>query len=73
MTNAAILVHIQPIFQRMGLNHEEWLEIVQNFSRRYRLAAGAVDRLQQLGERLGRYWLQGVGASRRLYRQPALT
>jgi len=40
---------------------------VQNFGRRYRLAAGAMDRLQQLGERLGRYWLQGVGASRRLY------
>jgi len=26
-----------------------------------------VDRLQQFGQRLGRYWLQGVGTSRRLY------
>ena len=65
----AIPAHIQPIFQRMGLNHEEWLEIVQNFGRRYRLAAGAVDRLQQFGRSLGRYWLQGIGASRRLYQQ----
>ena len=63
----AIPAHIQPIFQRMGLNHEEWLEIVQNFGHRYRLAAGAVDRLQSFGQRLGRYWLQGIGASRRLY------
>jgi len=68
----AIPAHIQPIFQRLGLNHEEWLEIVQNFGRRYRLAAGAVDRLQHFGQRLGRYWLQGVGASRQLYLQTAV-
>ena len=66
---SAVPAHIQPIFQRMGLNHEEWLEIVQNFGKCYRIAAGAVDRLQQFGQRLGRYWLQRVGASRRLYQQ----
>jgi len=65
----AIPAHIQPIFQRMGINHEAWLEIVQNFGRRYRLAAGAVDRLKHFGQQLGRYWLQGIGASRRLYHQ----
>jgi len=69
----AIPDHIQPIFQRMGLNHEEWLEIVQNFGRRYRLAAGAVDRLKGFGQQLGRYWLQGVGTSRRLYRQQSIS
>jgi len=69
----AIPAHIQPIFQRLGLNHEEWLEIVQNFGRRYRLAAGAVDRLQAFSQQLGRYWLQGIGASRRFYQQPAST
>jgi len=63
----AIPAHIQPIFQRMGLKHEEWLEIVQNFGRRYRLAAGAVDRLRAFGRQLGRYWRQGVGASQRFY------
>jgi len=66
----AIPAHIQPIFQRMGLNHEEWLEIVQNFGRRYRLAADAVDRLQAFSQQLGWYWLQGIGASRRLYQRP---
>jgi len=66
----AIPAHIQPILQRMGLKHEEWLEIVQNFGRRYRLAAGAVDRLKSFGQQLGRYWLQGVSTSRRLYQQP---
>jgi len=48
----AIPAPIQPIFQRMGLNHEEWLEIVQNFGRRYRLAAAAVDRLKSFGQQL---------------------
>jgi len=45
---------------------------MQHFGRRYRLAAGAVARLQHLGQRLGRYWLQGTGTSRRFYQQPAL-
>jgi len=66
----AIPTHIQPIFQRMGLNQDEWLEMVQHFGRRYRLAAGAVEQLQRFGQRLGRYWLQGMGASRRFYQQP---
>jgi len=65
----AIPATMQPIFQRLGLNQDEWLEIVQNFGRRYRLAVGAVDKLWSFGQRLGRYWLQGVGASRRFYRQ----
>ena len=63
----AIPAHIQPILQRMGLKHEEWLEIVQNFGRCYRLAAGALDRLRAFGQQLGRYWLQGAGASRQFY------
>jgi len=65
-----IPAHIQPIFQRMGLNQDEWMEMVQHFGRRYRLAAGAVERFQRFGQRLGRYWLQGMGASRRFYQQP---
>jgi len=65
----AIPAHIQPIFQRMGLNQEEWLELVQHFGRRYRLAAGAVDKLRAFSQQLGRYWLQGVGASRQFYQQ----
>jgi len=68
----AIPAHIQPIFQCLGLKQDEWLEMVQHFGRRYRLAAGAVERLQHLGQRWGRYWLQGTGTSRRFYQQPAL-
>jgi len=55
----------------MGLKHEASLEIVQNLGRRYRLATGSVDRIRHSGERLGRYWLQGIGTSRRLYREPS--
>ena len=65
-------VELQPIFQRLGLNESEWLETVQHFGRRYRLAAGAADRLQAMGERLGRCWMQGIGFSRRAYRQAAV-
>jgi len=30
-----------------------------------------VDRLQAFSQQLGRYWLQGIGTSRRFYRQLA--
>jgi len=63
----AIPAKLKPIFQRLGLNEQEWLKTVQHFGRRYRLAAGAVDKLQAFGHKLGRCWLQGLGASRRLY------
>jgi hypothetical protein len=68
----AIPAELQPIFQRLGLNESEWLETVQHFGRRYRLAAGAADKLQAMGERLGRCWMQGIGFSRRAYRQAAV-
>jgi hypothetical protein len=64
--------NLQPIFQRLGLNESQWLETVQHFGRRYRLAAGAVERLKAMGQRLGRCWMQGVGFSRRSYRQHAV-
>jgi hypothetical protein len=47
-----------------------WLEMVQHFGRRYRRAAGAVDKLQAFGQKMGRYWLQGVTASRQFYQSP---
>ena len=66
-----IPTELAPIFQRLGFNHAQWLDTIQHFGRRYRLAAGAVDKLQALGTKLGRCWLQGIGVSRRLY-QPAV-
>ena len=68
----AIPADLQPIFCRLGLNESQWLETVQHFGRRYRLAAGVAERLQALGQRLGRCWMQGVGFSRRSYRPAAV-
>lgn len=65
----AIPSHLQPMFQRLGLNENQWVETIQHFGRRYRVAAGAVDKLRALSQRLGRAWLQGVGVSRQVYRQ----
>jgi len=67
----AIPAKLKPIFQRLGLNEQEWLQTIQHFGRRYRLAAGAIEKLQAFGRKLERCWLQGLGVSRRLYRQPA--
>ena len=70
--HGAIPTDLQPIFHRLGLNESQWLETVQHFGRRYRLAAGAAERLRAMGQRLGRCWLQGVGFSRRSYRPAAV-
>ena len=68
----SIPAEIKPIFQRLGFNEQEWLQTIQHFGRRYRLAAGAVDKLQALSERFGLRWLHGIGVSRRLYQRPAM-
>ena len=70
----AIPLEVQPIIQRLGLDQKQWLEMIQHFGRRYRRTAGAVDKLQAFGQKLGRYWLQGIGTSQQFYRSntPAL-
>ena len=67
----AIPAELEPIFQRLGFNKAQWLDTIQHFGRRYRLAAGAVDKLQAFSHQLGKCWSHGIGLSRQLYLQPS--
>ena len=53
---------VPPILSRLGLEPEYWVNLVENFDRRFRSAAGGVARLREEAARTGRRWLQGVGA-----------
>lgn len=63
---------LPPILERLKLNPEYYLRHVRRGGRAHHVVAlGRVDRIRQAAERLGRRFLKGMGASRRLYQVPA--
>ena len=55
---------LAPILDRLQIAGECWLDMVLNFSRWFRRAAGRADSLAAEAARRGRHWLQGVTRSR---------
>ena len=58
--------NIPPILTRLGVEAESWIETVRHFRRHFYDYVGPADVLAQHGRALGRRWLRGVGACRRL-------
>lgn len=69
----AIPAHLPPILQRLGLDENAWVDNVHHFGRRFQRAVGPVEKIRQLGQALGQRWLQGMSASRELYRPVTVT
>ena len=69
----AIPAHFPPILQRLGLDESVWADNVCHFGRRFQRAVGAVERIRQLSQTFGRRWLQGINASKALYRPVVAT
>ncbi len=57
---------LPPILTRLGVEAESWIETVRHFRRHFYDFVGSGDMLAQHGRALGRRWLRGVGACRRL-------
>jgi putative transposase len=57
---------VPPILTRLGVEAESWIETVRHFRRHFYDYVGPGDLLAQHGRALGRRWLRGVGACRRL-------
>jgi hypothetical protein len=55
---------LAPILERLQIAGESWLEMVFNFSRWFRRAAGRADSLAAEAARRGRHWLHGITRSR---------
>ena len=57
---------VPPILTRLGVEAENWIETVRHFRRHFYDFVGPGDMLAQHGRALGRSWLRGVGACRKL-------
>ena len=55
---------VAPILDRLKIQPEGWVEVVANFGRWFKHAAGSPARLTSHAQALGRHWLKGVGPSR---------
>src|SRR5690606_31709091 len=66
----AIPQDIPPIFNRLNLSPEDWLNTCCHIERHYKRAIGPVAKLTELCEKLGQRWLHGIGHSRKLYIDP---
>jgi len=58
---------IRPILSKLGVNPSHWVESVQHYGRKYFLVSGSVEKLQQMSDKLGQAWMQGVKSSQLLY------
>lgn len=61
------LANAPRFLQRFGLEPAQWSELMRNFSRLFRLAAGNPASLALEAERRGCHWIQGLGTSRRIF------
>ncbi len=57
---------VPPILKRLGIESESWIDTVRHFRRHFYDYVGPADTLKQCSLTLGRNWLRGVGACRKL-------
>jgi len=58
---------IPPILTRLGVEPESWIETVRHFRRHFFYFVGSEASLLQFSGAMGRSWLRGVGACRKLF------
>ena len=63
----AIPAEMQPLFARLKISGEGWFDLIQDFSRLFRRAAGRPESLASEAARRDRRWLQGISNSRALF------
>ncbi len=55
------------IFQRLGMNHHEWLKTMRPHGNRFFLGIGRRNSIERFAAKLGQCWLKGISNSRRLF------
>ena len=58
---------LAPIFERMKIQTEGWLQVTQNFGRWFKHAAGSPISMAHHARRTHRHWLQGIGPSKSVF------
>jgi len=63
----AIPADVLPILRKLGVDEKEWIGNVNHFGRRFYHVVGAVEAMRQYSDKIGQWWMQGMGCSRKLY------
>ncbi len=58
---------VPPILQRLGVATESWIDTVGHLCRHFYDYVGPPEAMERGSRTLGRSWLRGVGASRKLW------
>ena len=58
---------LAPILTRLQITNDSWVDMVKNFGRWFRRAAGRQESLAEEATRRGCRWVQGVSRSRQLF------
>ena len=67
----AIPQELAPIFERLQLSSETWLNLVHDFRRKFRRAAGTPASLMKEAQKRGCRKMQGIIHSRAIFDPPA--
>ncbi len=59
--------HVPSIFKRLGMDSDEWLKTMRPHGNRFFLGIGRQSSIERFAAKLGRSWLQGISAGRRLF------
>ena len=63
----AISPELAPIFERLSLNEESWLQLIHNFRRKFRRAAGRPESLSKEAHKHGCQKMPGLPLSREIF------
>ena len=59
-----------PMLERLSLTDESWMNLVRNFRRNFRRAAGTPESMKKEAEKHGCRKMYGFGDSREIFEQP---
>ena len=65
--NRSIPEHLPKILNRLGIEEDNWINTMTNYSTGFQRVIGPMDRIQSLCDRLQQKWMCGNTANRLLY------
>ena len=66
----AIPAGLAPLVERLSLTDESWMNLVRDFRRKFRRAAGTPESMKREAEKHGCRKMYGIGHSRGIFEQP---
>ena len=68
---ASVPLHLAPIFERLNLRQDQWLNQIKSYGSNYHRAVGHFDKLKEKIKALNQHWFKGIKSVQRLYVNPS--